>query len=326
MNSRNQITRLAQRGATLIELMVAALILLAVLIASDLVLRGGLILWAKSFSLNQSGLEVRHSLDEALRKLELAAETPVVSNLNSGVFTAVSGTYGMGIRFHRLVGGNYRLIGPVGTTTSSGLKYTATNATTLTVEYHSSEEPITSNYTVGQSGPARGDRILIINPTGIAQTGTSGSSPGTKPGLLISAVGGVTGSTTRSQTLTLSSAVGERIVLDNRCYFVREAALLAVDVGGRRELRYYDRASDLTKYSIIARNLDANPVETDSNGVTKLPFSLVTSSGLTRVQVHLPVRVNDYVRTLARFRSKDEVNSFARLEVQIPVRNGSISQ
>jgi hypothetical protein len=93
---------------------------------------------------------------------------------------------------------------------------------------------------------------------------------------------------------------------------VREAAIVAVDVGARRELRYYDSTAALNSYAVLSKELDPNPRERDAAGKIIQPFGLTTVDGRIQVLFDLPIRMHDYQATLTRFRPTDEFNGFLR--------------
>jgi hypothetical protein len=294
----------ASRGFTLAETMISAVLVAVVGGVAVNLLIGGFVQFARNVALNQSAQQSRSTLNTIVRRLEAAIDSPQLVTLSSGALVQSSGAYAPGVRFHRIIGGAYKIIDPVSVTLGTGstaLSYTSANTTTLTLTFNGAWPT-----------PSVGDRVLFLNPSDIRETVSTGTSPGEKPGRKISAVGSVSGTNPKSVTVTLQSAPGKQILCGNPCHIIREAALVAVDVNGRRQLRYYDSTADLNSFVVVARDLDPLPRERDASGTIIQPFGLATVNGRVQVLCDVPVRINDYQATLSRLRQTDEFNGFLR--------------
>jgi type II secretory pathway pseudopilin PulG len=294
----------ARRGFTLAETMISAVLVVVVGGVALNLLIGGFTQFARNVALNQSAQQSRATLNTIVRRLESAIDTPQLVTLSSGALVASSGTYAPGVRFHRIIGGAYKITDPVSVTQGSGstaLSYTSASTTTLTLTFNGA-----------WPAPRAGDRVMFLNPSDIRETVATGTSPGEKPGRRISAVGSVTGTNPKTVTVTLGSAPGKQILCGNPCYILREAALVAVDVSGRRQLRYYDYTGDLNSFVVVARDLDPLPRERDASGTIIQPFGLTSVNGHMQVLCDVPVRINEYQATLTRLRQTDEFNGFLR--------------
>ena len=311
---KNDLHRRASRAFTLAEMLVSSVLLVVVGGLSLTLLINGFVQFARNVALNQSAEQSRSTLTTVLRRMESAADNPQLVTLSGSplALNQVATTYAPGVRFHRMIGGAYKITDPISTTSGSGatsLSYTSATTTTLTLSYNSS-----------WPAPSVGDRVLFINPSNIKETVSGGTSPGTKPGRKIVAVGSAAGTNPRTVTVTLENSPGKPVLCNNPCYILREAALVAVDVSGRRELRYYDSTASLGTYTTLCRELDPNPSEHDTAGLVIQPFGLTTVSGRVQVLVDLPIRINDYQNTLTRFRKTDEFNGFLRTGSQVVLK------
>ncbi len=309
----------SHRGFTLVELSIAVTVMVLLGGIGFQILNGGMIQFARNISLNESSRQTRTTLSQVKRYFEQAVDNPQLVTMSGSpaTLTVSTATYATGIRFHRFVSGAYKVTGPVGTTVGTApntLSYV--NSTSLTV---------TLAFATATPAPIVGDRLLFLYP--YITESTSGTSAGTKPGRVVSAVGVVTTSGgTKTVTVLLASTLGSNVLCGNPAYAVREAALITVDGGGRRELRYFDSTANLLAYAYLTRDLDATPTARDSGGTTMQPFKLVTDNTGQRVlsvQLDLPMRIMDYNATLTRLKATDEFNSYLRANVLIPVKNNN---
>jgi hypothetical protein len=301
------------RGFTLAETMISALLVVVVGGVALNLLIGGFIEFARNVALNESAQQSRATLNTVMRRLESVIDTPQLVTLSSGALVQSTATYAPGVRFHRMLGGAYKITDPVSITQGSGstaLSYTSASTTTLTLTFNGAW-PV----------PTPGDRVVFLNPSDIRETVATGSSPGDKPGRKISAVGTASGTNPKTVIVTLQSAPGKPILCGNPCHIVREAALLAADVNGRRQLRYFDSTANLNSYVILAWDLDPLPRARDASGTIIQPFGLTTVNGRIQVLCDLPVRINEYQATLSRMRQTDEFNGFLRTGSQIVLKS-----
>ncbi len=299
---------------TLVEMLVSAVLLVVVAGLSLALLINGFVQFARNVALNQSAEQSRSTLTTILRRMETTVDNPQLVTLGGSplALTQVATAYAPGVRFHRMIGGAYKITDPISTTVGSGataLSYTSAATTTLTLSYNSA-----------WPAPAVGDRVLFISPSNIKETVSGGTSPGTKPGRKIVAVGSPTGTNPKSVTVSLETAPGKAVLCNNPCFIAREAALIAVDVSGRRQLRYYDSTAFLNTYITLCRELDPNPCERDASSNVIQPFGLTTVNGRIQVLVDLPIRINDYQATLTRFRKTDEFNGYLRTGSQVVLK------
>jgi hypothetical protein len=319
-------------GYSLVELSIGMAIFMAIALGIYAILHMTMNGYVRNFALNETGESSRNAFSRLSIWFEQSAQTPELVTFNGSAFTTnnLTGTNADAIRFVRMLGGTYRITGPVGSTRGN-FSYTATNASNLVVEYLTNRSPvITTGYTAGQPGPAVGDRILILSPAGITESVTNGASPGTKPGYRITAVSLSTNGTNSLATLTLSRPVGREILVSNIAYFGRESALAAVTNGTRRELRYYDAATNVNNFMVVTRNLDDSLV---SGSITNRLFALVDSNGRKAVAVNLPIQQRDYLRTLGRGHTNlgadgqrtNEFHSFLRTRATISLKNRAIA-
>ena len=308
----------SRRGFTLAETMISAVLVVVVGGVALNLLIGGFIQFARNVALNQSAQQSRSTLNTIVRRLEAAIDTPQLVTLTNGALVASTGTYAPGVRFHRIIGGAYKITDPVSVTQGTGstaLSYTSATTTTLTLTFNGA-----------WPAPSPGDRVLFLNPSDIRETVSSGSSPGEKPGRKISAVGSVSGTNPKTVTVTLQSAPGKQILCGNPCYILREAALVAVDVDGRRQLRYYDFTGNLNSFVVVAWDLDPLPRERDASGTIIQPFGLTTVNGHAQVLCDVPVRINEYQATLSRLRQTDEFNGFLRTGSSVVLKSNFASK
>ncbi len=301
-------------GFTLVETLVASMLAVTLGLIGFQILRGGLLAFARNFSLNQSAGQTRSAIDHIVRKLESTVDDPQLVAFSGTQFTADASTYGKGVRFHRYISGAYKIRQATGADDvvsgagSTALHYVKSTVTTLTLDW-----------APGTPAPLVGDRLFFLFPSDIQETVASGSSPGNKPGRKITAVT-VSGN---SAAVTLSSAPGKNILADNPCYAIREGAYICIDNATRRELRYYDNAADVTQSVKVTWDLDLNPQEKSSTGVTIQPFEVRDMAGKKRIVLDLPVRVMDFNGALTRVKPTDEFNSYLRTYSQVILKNNS---
>lgn len=337
----------AAKAFTITELVMASAIFLVVGLIAYAMLAQGLVQMARNLSINQSSMESRSSWNYVTRKLEDAVDSPDLVRLVSGSWTNATttnlvitngfnttstqtntyntGTNSVGLRFHRRVGGAYKVTGPVSTNVSAGgvqLSYTATNTTNFTLLYQTSVS----------GTPQVGDRLMLVKPY-VEANESSGPSQGLKPGLRITAVGNVTNVSTNSITaqsvsVTVASAPGKAILCDNTAYVVREVAFATLETSGRRELRYYNSTTNFSPvsaanprgYAVVARDLDTLPQE--FVGTTPIqPFGMVDGGLTPQILLFLPVRSAEYSNVLTRAGSTNNFNVYLRTRTQIPLRN-----
>ncbi|HSH94025.1 MAG TPA: hypothetical protein VK968_07755 [Roseimicrobium sp.] len=302
------------RGFTLVETLIATMLVMVLGLVGWQVLRGGLFAFARNHSLNQSAGQSRAAIAHVVRKLEASVDDAQLVSFSGTQFSADTATYGKGIRFHRYIAGGYKI------RRATGASDIVSGAGSTALHYIvSTETSVTLDYAAGTPAPRAGDRLFLLFPSDIQETVSGGTSPGKKPGRKISAVS----VGTNSATLTLSSAPGKNILADNPCYIVREGAYICVDSGNRRELRYYDDTGDLAKFTRVTWDLDMSPSEKDSGGTTILPFEVRTVSGKKRVVLDLPMRVMDFNAALTRVKPTDEFNSYLRTYSQVILKNSS---
>lgn len=310
----------------MMEILVAAALLSVVGLMAMTLMSGTTIQFARNISINQSGEQSRRIMARVMRELETAVDTPELINLQSSPLSLVqytAGSYARGIRFHQLVGAGYQIIGPEGASVPFGpilLKYTSSTATTAQLRFFRNSDI-----------PKVNDRLLVLsgNAAALGETVSSGTSPGQKPGRRITAVSSATLPTSDSVsvdvTVNLSSAFGRQILLNNRCIVVREVAILAVDTGGRRELRYYPATSNLSDYQVLSTSLDPNPQERDTGGNIIQPFRVQpptsSPSAPPMVSLSLPILVSDYRATLLRIKPQDEFNTYMQTTSRVTLRN-----
>ncbi len=325
----------------------AGSILLIVGAIAYVMLAEGLVQMARNLSINTSSMESRSSWNYVTRKLEDAVDAPelvrlvgtnwtnatttnlvITNSFNTNTTQTNSyntGTNSVGLRFHTRVGGAYNVIGPVGTNVAAGgvqLSYTATNTTNFTLLFQTNIS----------GTPQVGDRLMLVKPY-VEANQTNGSSQGLKPGLRITAVGNISNVSTNSITaqsvgVTVASAPGKAILCNNTAYIVREVAFATVETSGRRELRYYNSATNFSPvssgnprgYAVVARDLDTMPQE--FVGATAIqPFAMAGGELNPQILLFLPVRTTEYSNVLSRAGSTNDFNVYLRTRTQVPLRN-----
>ncbi len=292
----------ARAGFSLIELLVAIVILVIVglMVTSFTVTETWL--FAKNTALNNSHRSARRALDRLANELQQTQNLPTLIDETGNATAAASAA---GLRYDRLVGAPYKIEDPGG----SGFKATETK-----VKVTRSIDPFNA-----PPLPSAGDVLLMDLPTGGTLRARAASVKITK-----------TDNSKQLQTveLTLASALGVDIPFDatqiKAAQIVHRQAFIVVPNGARNELRYYQDfepmpvLDDPTQYVLITPDISTVKLP-DGTRRDVTPFSIDDSTGDKLVKASLRMQAREYVYSLAS-KQANSFNTFVQMDITLPSR------
>lgn len=292
----------SRAGYTLLEIMVATVILavVGILIGSFTVTETWL--YAKNTALNTSQRAVRRALDRLANDLQPAQNLPSLIDASGNPATS---TAAAGLSYDRLLGSPYKIEHPGG----PGLKASDTK-----LSITRSTDPLAS-----PPLPLAGDVLLLDQPTG---------------GPVRAQVSSVTVTKTDSQKnlqtmeVTLTKSLGDDVSWDpaqtKTSPLVRRQAFLVVPAGVHNELRFYQTfeprpsIADSPSYVVITDDVSTVKLP-DGSRRDVTPFTIDTTSGDKLVKACLRMQAPDYVNSLAN-RQANSFNTFVQLDIALPSR------
>ncbi|MEP6636797.1 MAG: prepilin-type N-terminal cleavage/methylation domain-containing protein [Acidobacteriota bacterium] len=289
-------------GFTLVEILVAVVVLAVVgtLVTSFTVTETWL--YAKNTALNSSHRSARRALDRLANELQQTQNLPSLIDATGSATTA---TTAAGLSYDRLVGAPYKVDHP------GGLGYSATD-TKVSVT-------LSTNYLASPPVPLPGDVLLIVLPTGNPLRAQVSSVQVTK-----------TDKKKEQQTmdLDLTNPLGTDVTWDptqtKTAQLVRRQAFIVIPSGARNELRYYQSfepmpaLDDSTQYIVITDEVSTVKLP-DGTRRDVTPFSIDTTGGDKLVKASLRMQAKDYVNSLAT-KQANSFNTFVQIDVTLPSR------
>lgn len=299
----------AHRAYTLVELMIATLLLATVSVVSFGFLRSGTELFTKNTALNRSHSSMRSLVDQLSDTLQTAENVPTLMDA-SGVAVTASGVPAAGIFYDRFIAEPYLL--------SPAASSLAANATSLQVEYPIRDPGSATNSLANRAkvpDPQVGDLLAFDTPTGEVRA-------------RITAVNNPTGiiSTTPPHdrvTLTFAAAIGKAVTWTatqpvQARLIRREAFLVVPSTSGGNEMRHYPQFDPVPALNIPANyTVISNQLTTDAADAT--PFRLVEVDDDRWVEVTLRTRLRDGYDWLAS-RQKGGFNNYAAVNMRLTSR------
>ncbi len=285
----------SRAGLTIIEVMIYAVISIAVAAVIFSTLRAGSTLGAKNASLNRSHGELRSSMDRLANSLRMARNVPTLLN-TSGVVVATGPA--AGLRYDRIIGEPYA-IDPVTTAGS----FTATQSSLVVYR---------SIAAVGAPPvPRVGDVLLIDTPTGSIRVR-----------ITVVSADAISGNTQRI-SLSFATALGQALSWGaNQPQWARlvhqEAYLVMPATNGGNELRFYPTfeptptISDPTAYTVVTNQLGTGTGE-------GTPFDVLTINGDKIVQANVRIDARDVNRWIADKQS-NQMNTYFRMNMSMASR------
>lgn len=289
-------------GFTLVEILVAVVVLavVGVLVTSFTVTETWL--YAKNTALNSSHRSARRALDRLANELQQTQNLPSLIDATGNPATTEPAA---GVSYDRLVGAPYKIEHPGG----SGL---AASDTQVSIT-------LSTNVLASPPIPLPGDVLLIDLPTGNPVRAQVSSVKVTK-----------TDKKKEQQTmdLNLTNPLGTDIIWDpsqtKTAQLVRREAFIVVPAGARNELRFYQSfepmpdLSDPTQYVVITDEVSTVKLP-DGTRRDITPFSIDTSGGNKLVKASLRMQAKDYVNSLAD-KQVNSFNTFVQMDVTLPSR------
>jgi prepilin-type N-terminal cleavage/methylation domain-containing protein len=294
--------RFLRSGFTLVEILVAVVVLavVGILVTSFTVTETWL--YAKNTALNSSHRSARRALDRLANELQQTQNLPSLIDATGSATTA---TTAAGLSYDRLVGAPYKVEHPGGPGYSStDTKVSVTRST---------------NFLASPPVPLSGDVLLIVLPTGNPLRAQVSSVTVTK-----------TDKKKEQQTmdLDLTNPLGTDVTWDptqtKTAQLVRRQAFLVIPSGARNELRYYQSfepmpaLDDSTQYIVITDEVSTVKLP-DGTRRDVTPFSIDTTGGDKLVKASLRMQAKDYVNSLAN-KQVNSFNTFVQIDVTLPSR------
>ncbi len=289
-------------GFTLVEILVALVVLSVVGILIATLTLSETWLYAKNTAVNGSHRSVRRSLDRLANELQQSQNLPVLIDTTGNTTAAPTAA---GLSYDRLVGSPYRVNHPGG----AGLPATATSVSITRSTNSLALPPV----------PAPGDVLLLDLPAGspIRAQVASASVTSTNPV-----------AEQQTLTLTLVNPLGTAVTWDaaqiKTAQVVRRQAFVVMPAGDRNQLRYYQTfepmpaLDDPSAYTVIT---DAVSTVTLPDGTPRdaTPFAIDTTNGNKLVKASLRMQAKDYVFSLAG-KQGNSFNTFVQIDVTLPSR------
>lgn len=285
----------SRAGFTVVELMIASSIGLAVLAVAFSFMQSSGVLFAKSSSINQSHIGARGALERLTDSLQRANALPTLIDTAGNATTSPAA----GLSFDNFRGTPYVITHPGG----SGLASSATSVTITRSTHARAAPPL----------PAVGDSLLIDTTSATVLRAR-----------IASVTVGATDTVNQRQTLTLtlSAPLGTNITWSasdpKTADLVRREAFIVMPAGGRNELRYYRTFEPLpalnnaANYSVISNQLG-------TQGLEGTPFTITTTGSDTVVGGNLTSRSGDYSNYLAH-KQTSGFNTFLKLNTVLTSR------
>lgn len=295
-------SRAARSGFSLVELLVAIVVLVVVglMVTSFTVTQTWL--FAKNTALNNSHRSARRALDRLANELQQTQNLPTLID-ETGNPTAAA--FAAGLSYDRLVGAPYKIEDP------GGGKFDA-KETKIKVTR-------STNTLASPPLPSAGDVLLLDLASGSPLRARVASVKITK-----------TDTSKKLQTveLTLTSALGIDIPFDSAqtkaAQIVRRQAFIVVPNGARNELRYYQSfepmpaLNDPSQYVIITPDISTVKLP-DGTRRDVTPFSIDTSTGDKLVKASLRMQAREYVYSLAS-KQANSFNTYVQMDITLPSR------
>lgn len=282
------------RAFTIVELLVATMIMAVVGAVAYYSLQSGLILSAKNLSLTRSHETLRSALDRLAHQVQVAQNVPTLINTNGATVTTGPAA---GLKYDRLIGEPYVLDPPLtaGSISSGDTSLKIWRSTTAT-----GAPPI----------PTVGDVLMIDTENGTIRSRITSV-----------AVEAPSGNKQR-MTLNFASSVGKSMSwLANQprwARLVRPEAFIVATSGQRGELRYFKNfepvpnLNDPSKYAVLS-----NQLPTVASALT--PFNVVTSDGAKLVTADM--RMQDYeFNPFLSTREQNSYSTFFRMNMNLGSR------
>ncbi|MEO8044898.1 MAG: hypothetical protein ABI674_08320 [Spartobacteria bacterium] len=287
---------------SLVELLIAIVILVIVGIMVTSFTVTETWLFAKNTALNNSHRSARRALDRLANELQQTQSLPTLID-ETGTPTAAATA--AGLSYDRLVGAPYKIEDPGG----AGFKAKDTKITITR-----STDPLAS-----PPLPLFGDVLLMDLPTGNPLRAQVASVKITK-----------TDAKNNLQTmdLTLVNQLGIDIPFDSAqvkaVQIVRRQAFIVVPNGAHNELRYYQNfepmpvLNDPAQYVMVTPDISTVKLP-DGTRRDVTPFSIDTSTGDKLVKASLRMQAREYVYSLAS-KQANSFNTFVQIDVTLPSR------
>jgi type II secretory pathway pseudopilin PulG len=282
---------------TLIELLIGMVVAMVLGLAAYSILINATELMAKNVSLNASNTTLRSALDRVYAESNLATALPTLLNVDGS--TAGGTGPAAGVAFDRYLGGPFIVQNPSG----NGLK---ASDTTFQIKV--------STDGVAYSAAPKQDDVLLMDD-------------GTTRPLVQNCTPATLAKNTGLQTLTvtLQAPLGKTVswtsAVQKIANTVHREAFIVATVGTRAELRFYRNAealapgnyNDSSTYSVLTREIGTATGDT-------IPFSVVTQSGTSFLNIAMRVEDHQYNNYLASHQAK-EFNTFLRVDTMLRPRN-----
>ncbi|MGZ5503740.1 MAG: PilW family protein [Chthoniobacterales bacterium] len=315
---KRNIPRTSARGYTLVEIMVTVAVVMIVGAAAYSMLMNSTTLLAKNLSLNSANLQSRSVLDRIFAELNQSNHLPTLINADGSA--VVGSGPAAGIVFDRYIGGPYVVGNPGG-----GLSATAT---TFNLFY--SADPLASppvpvkNDVVIMDGSTRALVSSCTIPTATLAAPTP--TPAPTPGQMVTVTLQSTLGSYTNPPVSSGTAIAWSSTTQQTAYIVHRKAFVVVpgsSPNNAAQLRLYSNVetvtdfNDPTTYVVLSRSIGTKTV----NGLAEnTPFSLVTQSGSTFLNIAMRVEDQQFNKRLASQQAAD-FNTFLRVDTMLRPRN-----
>ncbi len=284
-------------GYSLFEILVALVIFVLIGGIAYGVLTNSTTLLAKNISLNSSNTLVRSALDRVYAEISQANGMPQLINADGS--SASGAASAAGIVFDRYLGGPYIVTNPG----STGLPASATSiGLTLATNALASPPIPKANDVISIGGSPARPLVSSSSPAVV-----SASPPPLLP-----------------VTVTLQAKIGQSIPwttdVKETAFLVHRKAIVVVPVSGRNELRLYNNVETTSQSCDLTTSYVVLNREIGSQAGENTPFSIVTSSGVSLLNIALRVEDQQYNKVLAK-KQANEFNTFMKVESRVRPRN-----
>ena len=306
------------RGASIAEICITVAVVMIVGAVAYSMLMNSTTLLAKNVSLNSANLQTRSVLDRLFAELNQSNRLPSLVNSDGSAVTG-SGP-AAGIVFDRYVGGPFVVGNPGG-----GLSATAT---TFNLFY--SVDPMANplvpikNDVVIMDGSTRALVSSCSAPTATLAAPTP--TPAPTPGRMVTVTLQNNLGTYTNPPVSSGIAIAWSSTTQQTAYVVHQKAFVVVPSGNSNnasELRFYPNSetvsnyNDSTTYVVLSRSVGNKTI----NGLAEnTPFSLVTQSGSTFLNIAMRVEDQQFNKRLASQQAAD-FNTFLRVDTMLRPRN-----
>ena len=323
---------LRARAFTLVELLVAMGVFGLATLGMWETIRMVFFLSAKNTGLNLSHTALQMGVDRLAEQLRASLQIIDVASFDGTTFThineaAATGTSAAGnaVRFLRLMpvtlytlpddGTAYSETNPENPQSLLYPDYLTPGNKTVRATFNTAAANLTNPSFLSDLNGAR----FVPSFPYVSETITTGSSPGTLPGLTLSGTPGVTGTNTASFALTYGLPTATKVPSCNRAYLVVVSAAAVLNRGtAYAELLYYPDASNLTRSTSISTALTVS-----SNGSGPAAFALPQTAGPATdptargsLQITLPVYAPNLNQTVVR---RGGTAALVNIEMTLPV-------